>query len=98
MQHFQRMEIIRNLGNELASTAWHDDVAFKDLTKQIVEGKGINHKYLNFPDDNTKYAFNFFTQAFTATLTNDTQLIEKYNKYYSNSYGQFCQILNNLKY
>lgn len=98
MDHTYKMDIIRCLGEELKSQSWKNEIAFNDLTKQIIEGKGINHKYLSFTDNNSKYAFNFFAQAFKTTLKNDTEMINKYNKYYSNSYGQFMNILHNLNY
>lgn len=98
IDHANKMNIIRCLGEEMNSKSWKNDVAFNDLTKQIIEGKGINYSYLSFDNNDSKYAFNFFTQAFKATLKNDRETIINYNKYYSNSYEQFMKVLHNLSY
>lgn len=97
LQHNQRMHLIRCLGVELHSKSFSNDTQFSELVDQIKTSKGIETKYLSFPDADTKSAFTFFTKAFQATMSNNKNEIDKYKKYLSNSYGNFLEILNNLK-
>lgn len=96
IQHNQQMQLIRCLGVELENKALLNELAYNDLTKQIKTGTGIETKYLTFPSDDVRTAFNFFTKAFQSTVSNNNDEIDKYKKYYSNSYGNFVEILHNL--
>lgn len=96
IQHMQKMQLIRCLGIELENNAHIHDSEFIELTKTIQKGTGIETKYLSFQSDDIRLSFYFFVNAFKATASNNTAEIDKYKKYYSNSYGQFVEILQNL--
>lgn len=96
LEHSRQMQLIRCLGIELKNEAYYNDVEYVELTDRIRSGKGIESKYLKFSSDDAREAFNFFTFAFQAALTVNHEETDKYKKYYSHSYYQFCEILNNL--
>ena len=96
LQHIQQMRLIRSLSVEIENKSLLNDVEFKKLAERIKSGSGIEKKFLSFPNQDTALAFNFFTNAFATTLSNDTEGIKKYQKYFSNSYGNFREILHNL--
>lgn len=98
LQNIQKTQVARCLYNEMNAVAWKNDIEFVKFTEQIINGNGINHKYLKFSNDNEKNAFNFFSQAFKATLSNDIETVNKYNKYYSTTYGHFSEIMKSLNY
>lgn len=97
MRYEQQQNLIRTLAIELENKSNIDDIAYSDICKKIKSGIGIETKYLNFSSDNIKTTFNFFDNAFTTVALNDSNEIEKYKKYFPNSYKNFLEILNNLE-
>lgn len=97
MRHDTRTNLLRTLATEMNSKRFTNEIAFTNLAKKIASGQGINYKYLKFDNSDERLAFNFFTFCYSAYISNNVSEIEKYQKYYSNSYRQFKEILMNVK-
>lgn len=97
MRYEQQQNLIRTLAVELENKSNIDDIEYGNICKKIKSGKGIETKYLIFSNDSIKTTFNFFDNAFTTVALNDSDEIEKYKKYFPNSYKNFLEILNNLE-
>lgn len=96
LEHSRHMQLISCLGTELKNKAFYNIAEYVELTDRIKSGKGIDLRYLKFSSDDARVAFNFFTLVFQSALTDNKVETDKYKKYYSHSYQQFCEILNNL--
>ena len=98
MKHEWKMNLIRCMGVDLSNKVFLNDIKFQELSKKIINGAGINNRYLNFDSLESKYAFNFFTFAFNDYIANKNDMLDDYGKYFSHSYGQFKELLKNLNY
>lgn len=96
MRHLVNANLLRSLSMEMNSQSFAHEQAFLDLAKKIQLGTGINYRYLTFANDNERLNFNFFTHCFHSYISDNQTELDKYKRYFSNSYYQFKEILTNM--